>query len=108
MLIPVLAFTLQATAYPADMERAELCRAHTMLLIADAYKEGGRVAGPSWFIRDWWSAKLNEAQLSDERVAEIESTLKRRRTEDPQAFAAERAACIEEAIKAGAVPGMEP
>lgn len=96
------------TPYPSDMQRAELCRAHVMLLIADAYKESGRVAGPSWFIRDWWSAKLTDAQLKTERTNAVEAVVARRRTETPARFDEERAACIQEAIQAVAVPGMAP
>ena len=94
--------------YPSDLQRAELCRAHVMLLIADAYKEAGRVAGPSWFIRDWWSNKLTDEQLKTERTQAVEAAVSRRRAEAPARFDEERRVCIHEAIQAGAVPGMAP
>ncbi len=98
----------QATPYPADMQRAEVCYAHVMLLIEEAARETGRVAGPSWFIRDWWGEELDEAQSTDDREAVVKTAVAKRGTEDPAGFASERSACIQEAIKAGAVPGMEP
>lgn len=84
--------------------RAEICYAHINALIADAMAETGRVAGPSWFIRDWWGARLDEAQDTDERVAAVREWLAARRTADEAAYDTERHACIREAIDAGAVP----
>nr|WP_314435365.1 hypothetical protein [uncultured Brevundimonas sp.] len=97
----------QATPYPADMQRAEVCYAHVMLLIEEAARETGRVAGPSWFIRDWWGARRDEAQSARDRERAVKAAMAKRGTEDAAGFASERAACIQEAIKAGAVPGME-
>ncbi|MDQ1153170.1 hypothetical protein [Brevundimonas sp. SORGH_AS_0993] len=109
LLAPLVALSgLPVTPYPSDMQKAELCRAHVMLLIADAYKEAGRVAGPSWFIRDWWSDRLTDEQLKTERTQAVEAAVSRRRTEAPARFDEERTACIQEAIQAGAVPGMTP
>jgi len=97
-----------ATPYPADMQRAEICYAHVMILIEDAARETGRVAGPSWFIRDWWGAKLDAAQSTDDREATVKAAVKQRRVRDADGFAAEHSDCIQEAIKAGAVPGITP
>jgi len=93
-----------ATSYPSDMQRAEICYAHVMLLIIEAAKDGGRVAGPSWFVRDWWNEKLNPAQLKDQRLAAVQAAVERRRLEDAEFFAAERRTCIQDAIDGGALP----
>lgn len=108
MLISILFLMLQATPYPSDMKRAEICRAHVELLIIDASRETGRVAGPSWFVRDWWTAKLTPKDLTRERITQVEQAVEQRREADAAAFAAERRSCVETAIEAGAVPGMTP
>lgn len=84
--------------------RAEVCYAHVEALIADAMAETGRVAGPSWFVRDWWGQRLDETQDTDERLATVRVWLAARRTVDAVAYDAERHACIQQAIEAGAVP----
>lgn len=94
------------TPYPADMQRAEICHAHVMILIEDAARETGRVAGPSWFIRDWWGARLTDEQSTDDREARVKTAVMQRRIRDADGFAEEHTDCIQEAIKAGAVPGM--
>jgi len=99
--------TVQAPPVEAavpEPARAEICYAHVEALIADAMAETGRVAGPSWFIRDWWGARLDEAQDTDERVATVREWLAAKRTADEAAYDTERHACIQEAIEAGAVP----
>lgn len=111
MIASVLAAALQvsgaqAAPYPADMQRAEVCYAHVMLLIEEAARETGRVAGPSWFIRDWWGARLDEAQSTRDREAAVKAAVAKRGAEDAAGFASERSGCMQEAIKAGAVPGM--
>ena len=95
-----------ATPYPTDMQRAEICYAHVTILIEDAARETGRVAGPSWFISEWWDARLNDAQSTDDREATVKTAVEQRRVRDADGFEAERSGCMQEAIKAGAVPGM--
>ena len=83
---------------------AEAVTVNVMLLIIEAAKDGGRVAGPSWFVRDWWIEKLNPAQLKDQRLAAVQAAVERRRLEDAEFFAAERRTCIQDAIDGGALP----
>ena len=99
-----------ATADPA-LERAQTCRAHMELFIEDVARESGHVAGPTWFIRDWWTLKAIEAGAPDGDGAALEalkSNLEQLRTEAPDRFAAGRQACVNRAIEGGAVPGMGP
>ncbi|MEN5169448.1 hypothetical protein ABE444_07775 [Brevundimonas pondensis] len=94
----------------AKAARAETCLAQIESLIVEASQETGRVAGPSWFIRDWWIARLPEAgqpgALSEAARRQAVADAPDRKEADPQAFAEERRSCITEAIDAGAVPGM--
>lgn len=85
---------------------AERCYGQVMLLIEEA-AASGPVAGPSWFIRDYWGERLPEDR-PDEREAQVRERLLKDQHEDLAAFAVERSACINEAIDAGAVPGMGP
>jgi len=109
-LLAVLLVALQAP--PSQPVRAELCLAHMNLMIGDAMRETGRVAGPSWFIRDWWEARIPEAgtrdALTGEQRAALEQTLVERKVRDHDRHNAERGSCIDEAIDAGAVPGLGP
>lgn len=109
-VLAVLLVALQAP--PSQPVRAELCLAHMNLMIADAVRETGLVAGPSWFIRDWWEARVPEAGTRDaltrEQRAALEQTLVERKGRDPERHNAERGSCVDEAIDAGAVPGMGP
>lgn len=108
--LAVLLVALHAS--PSEPVRAEVCLAHMNVMIADAMRETGRVAGPSWFIRDWWEARLPEAgtrdALTPEQRTALEQTLTERKARDPQRHDAERGSCLDEAIDAGAVPGMGP
>jgi hypothetical protein len=94
----------------AKAARAETCLVQIESLIVEASQETGRVAGPSWFIRDWWIARLPEpgqpGALSEEARRKAVADAPARKEADPDAFAAERRSCISEAIDAGAVPGM--
>ena len=86
--------------------RAERCHAHVMLLIEEVAATGP-VAGPSWFIRDWWQARLPETSTDEGRAA-TRAGLLMEKAQDAEVFVEERRACINEAIDAGSVPGMGP
>ena len=104
VLLSVLAASPDAEPPP----RAELCLAHVNAMIAEASRETGRVAGPSWFIRDWWSAKLPEEAaadaLTEEQRAALEASMPARKAADPDAYRAELQSCVNEAIDGGALP----
>ena len=95
---------------PGGGRGGETCLVQIESLIVEASQETGRVAGPSWFIRDWWIARLPEpgqpGALSEEARRKAVADAPARKEADPDAFAAERRSCISEAIDAGAVPGM--
>ena len=99
-----------ASADP-NLEQAQACRAHMELFIEDVAREGEHVAGPTWFIRDWWERKAVEAGAPDDDEAALralKSNLEQLRTEAPDRFAGGRQHCVDTAIEAGAVPGMGP
>lgn len=102
----MLATTLSAT--DATPPRAEICLARIEDLIIEASQETGRVAGPSWFIRDWWLEKADEAEkpLTREQRAALVRQVAAERTATPDAAASARSDCVQEAIDAGAVPGI--
>lgn len=105
MLMLVLA--LAASAPAEEPARPELCLAHIDAMIAEASRETGRVAGPSWFIRDWWVARLppeDVAALSTEQRAALEASMATRRDADPEAYRANLQSCVDEAIEGGALP----
>jgi len=115
MTVWLMAATMALAADPqaeaaAKAARAETCLVQIESLIVEASQETGRVAGPSWFIRDWWVARLPEAgqpgALSEAARRQAVADAPARKEADPQAFAEERRSCITEAIDAGAVPGM--
>ncbi|MNQ77385.1 hypothetical protein D3C85_922500 [compost metagenome] len=115
MTVWLMAATMMVAADPgadaaAKAARAETCLVQIESLIVEASQETGRVAGPSWFIRDWWVARLPEAgqpgALSEAARRQAVADAPARKEADPQAFAEERRSCITEAIDAGAVPGM--
>lgn len=107
-LILVFAGVFQTA--PAEPVRAELCLAHVNVMIAEAVRETGRVAGPSWFIRDWWEERTpasgEAGTLTPEQRAALERTLAERKTQDRARHDSELGSCVDEAIGAGAVPGM--
>ena len=76
--------------------------------LAEASRETGRVAGPSWFIRSWWTAKLPEEGTADawteEQRARLELSMAERKAADPEAYRAELRSCVDEAIEGGALP----
>lgn len=108
MIIPIL---LLMTLDGPTLEEAQACRAHIELFIEDVARESEHVAGPTWFIRDWWTRKAIEAGAPDDDGAALEalkSNLEQLRTEAPEQFAGGRQYCVDAAIDAGAVPGMGP
>ena len=88
--------------------RAELCLAHVNAMIAEASRETGRVAGPSWYLRDWWTARLPEegqaGALTAEQRAQLELSMAERKAVDPETYRAELQSCVGEAIDGGALP----
>ena len=107
-MIAGLLFALILTD-PADPPpRAELCLAHVNALIAEASRETGRVAGPSWFIRSWWTARLPEEgapeALTGEQRAALDASMPGRKAADPDAYRTELQGCAAEAIEGGALP----
>ena len=102
----LFAFLLADPAPPPA--RAELCLAHVNAMIVEVGRETGRVAGPSWFIRDWWSARLPEDGAPDALTAEqrtaLELSMAERRAADPDRRRAELQGCVDEAIEGGALP----
>ena len=107
----MLAALLVLTAADPTLEQAQTCRAHMELLIEDVAREGGHVAGPTWFIRDWWDRQGEDAGAPDdegEAVGLIKTGLTQMRAEEPERFDAGRQDCVDTAIEAGAVPGMGP
>lgn len=109
LMAAALAMNPQAEA-AAQAARAETCLVQIESLIIEAAQETGRVAGPSWFIRDWWTERLAEpgqpGALSEAERSQAVADAPARKAADPDAFAEERRSCITEAIDAGAVPGL--
>lgn len=103
---------LLALALPdPTLEQAQTCRAHMELFIEDVAKESDHVAGPTWFIRDWWIDQAIEAgspEDDDQIIAGLTEDLRTLRTTSPDRFDEDRSACIDTAIEGGAVPGMGP
>lgn len=94
------------TAEPT-LEQAQTCRAHMELFIEDSARDGGHVAGPTWFINSWWDRKGETAGAPDddgEAVALVKADLSKLRTEEPERFQTGRQACIDTAIEGGALP----
>lgn len=107
----MLAALLFIAATNPTLGQAQTCRAHMELFIEDVARESEHVAGPTWFIRDWWIVQAIEAgapEDDDEVIAGLTKDLRALRTEAPDRFEADRSACIDTAIEAGAVPGMGP
>lgn len=106
MLTLGLLLTLGGPA--VEPARAETCLAHVNVMIAEAARLTGRVAGPSWFLRDWWSERLPQdgapGALSEEQRREMEALIEARRTSDPERYRTELATCTDEAIEGGALP----
>jgi hypothetical protein len=107
MITLALVLAVQATP-PAEPVRAELCLAHVNAMIAEAARETGRVAGPSWFVRDWWNARLPDdgepGALTREQRTALELSMADRKAADPERYTAELRSCVSEAIDGGALP----
>lgn len=104
----LVAFLALVTTEPT-LEQAQTCQAHMELLIEDVMREGGLVAGPTWFIRDWWDRQAQAAGAPDGHAASVaarKTELERHRTANPDDFQAGRGACVDAAMDAGAAPGM--
>lgn len=101
---------LALTLFAADPEpaRAEVCLAYVNAMIVEASNETGRVAGPSWFIRDWWAERLPEpgapGALTEEQRTALVASMPARKAADPEKYQAELRSCVVEAMDAGAVP----
>ena len=104
------ALLLSALVASPDPEppRAELCLAHVEAMIGEAQRETGRLAGPSWFIRSWWMARLPEDEApeawSEEQRQAFAASMPARKIADPEAYRAELQSCVDEAIEGGALP----
>jgi len=108
MILPIL---LLITADAPTLEQARTCQAHVDIMIEDVAREGGHVAGPTWFIRGWWERKAGEAGAPEDdaaAVAAAKAGLGSMSVAEPERFRADRQACVDTAIEAGAVPGMGP
>jgi hypothetical protein len=108
MILPIL--LLVANDSPT-LEQARTCKAHMESMIDEVAREGAPVAGPTWFIRDWWTLKAVEAGAPDDDRAALAAATTRLEAigvAEPEKFRAERQACVDTAIEAGAVPGMGP
>jgi len=108
MIAAVLSLSMLAVDPDPGPPRAELCLAHMDAMIAEASRETGRVAGPSWFIRSWWSARLPEEDtpgvMTEEQRKALEDSMPGRKAADPDAYRAELQSCVDEAIEGGALP----
>lgn len=108
MIIAAVLLSVLAADPDPQPPKAELCLAHMNTMIAEAQRETGRVAGPSWFIRDWWTAKLPEdggaEALNADQRSRLELSMPGRKAADPDGYRAELQACVNEAIDGGALP----
>ena len=107
----ILSALLALTLAEPSLEQAQACRAHMEILIEDVARDGGHVAGPTWFIRDWWERQAEQAGAPDDDGADltgVKIALGAMSIAEPERFEAERQACVDTAIEAGAVPGMGP
>ena len=108
MIVAALLLSVLAASPDPEPPRAELCLAHVEAMIAAAERETGRVAGPSWFIRSWWTARLPEdgapEAWSAEQRARLGLSMAERKAADPEAYRAELQSCVDEAIEGGALP----
>jgi hypothetical protein len=110
-LLMILFLTLGLAVADPTLEQARACQAHMEIMIEDTARDGGPVAGPTWFISDWWTRKAAEAGAPDDDGAALTGVtigLGAMSTAEPEQFRAERQACVDTAIEAGAVPGMGP
>ena len=108
MIIATLLLSMLLADPDPEPPRAELCLAHVEAMIGEAERETGMVAGPSWFVRSWWMARLPEdgaaGAWSEEQRQALAASMPARKTADPEAYQAELQSCVDEAIDAGALP----
>ncbi len=108
MFIAALLLSVLAANPDPEPPRAELCLAHVEALIAEAERETGMVAGPSWFVRSWWMARLPEDEApgawSEEQRQALAASMLARKTADPEGYRTELQSCVDEAIDGGALP----
>ncbi len=107
----ILSALLALTVPGPTLEQAQMCRAHMEVFIEDVAGESAHVAGPTWFIRDWWTLKAIEAgspEADDAIIDALKRDLATLRAEHSEQFDAGRQGCVDTAIEAGAVPGMGP
>lgn len=107
----ILLILLLVTTEGPTLEQARTCQAHMEIMIEDVVREGGHVAGPTWFIRGWWERKAIEVGAPEDDSVELaaaRTALGAMRAAEPEQFEAGRQACVDTAIDAGAVPGMGP
>ncbi len=108
MIVVALVLSVLVAGLDPAPPRAELCLAHVEAMIAEAERETGRVAGPSWFIRSWWTARLPEdgapEAWSPEQRTRLGLSMPERKAADPEAYRAELQSCVDEAIDGGALP----
>ena len=104
----MIALALTLLAADPELARAELCLAQVNAMIVEASRETGRVAGPSWFIRDWWTARLPKpgepGALTEAQRTALVDAMPARQAADPDKYRAELRSCVVEAMDAGAVP----
>lgn len=108
MIVAALLMSVFVPGPDREPPRAEHCLAHVEALIAEAERETGMVAGPSWFVRSWWMARLPEdgtpeAWTAEQRQA-LAASMPARKAADPEGYRAELQACVDEAIEGGALP----
>ena len=93
-----------STAVAPGPTRADICQARIEGMIEEAAAATGNVAGPTWFIRDWWEARRTEAGGErDDAWMVVRETIDARAM-DEAARTAELQSCVDEAIAAGALP----
>lgn len=105
----ILSALLALAAAEPTPDQTRTCRAHMELFIEDVAREGGQIAGPTWFIRDWWDRQAEEAEAPDDggaAAAARKAELERQRASNPDEFQTGRGVCVDTALDAGAVPGM--
>ena len=104
----ILVLMLAAGIAAEEPARAERCLAHINAMIAEEARATGRVAGPSWFIRDWWTARLPDegapGALSEEQRRALVASTAALRDAEPERYRAELMSCTGEAIDGGALP----
>lgn len=92
MIVAALLLSVLVANPDPEPPRAELCLAHVEAMIGEAERETGMVAGPSWFIRSWWTARLPEEGAPEawngEQRARLALSMPERKAADPDAYGA--------------------